>query len=241
MSFEKLMKVFSPDGRIYQMEYAFKAIQTFGQTSVAIRGNDSVVVITQKKVPDKLIVADSVTNIFPITDNLGAVLVGNMNDAKFVVMWLRQTAAQYKFKNGYFIPVPVLAQKLGHYLQKFSQYAYMRPFCVNITLVGYDEEFGPQVYRVDPSGQAVGFRAVATGSKEQEAMTQLEKHWRKKEGNWDTRETVEAAIQVLQTVISSDFKANEIEIGVSTAAHPQFRKLTEQEIEQFLNELADKQ
>ena len=72
-------------------------------------------------------------------------------------------------------------------------------------------------------------------------MTQLEKHWRKKEGNWDARETVEAAIQVLQTVISSDFKANEIEIGVSTAAHPQFRKLTEQEIEQALNALADKQ
>ncbi len=72
-------------------------------------------------------------------------------------------------------------------------------------------------------------------------MTQLEKHWKKKEGNWDTKETVEAAIQVLQTVVSSDFKANEIEIGISTSAHPQFRKLTEQEIEVFLNELADKQ
>jgi 20S proteasome subunit alpha 1 len=46
MSFEKLMKVFSPDGRIYQMEYAFKAIQTFGQTSISIRGVDSVVVCT---------------------------------------------------------------------------------------------------------------------------------------------------------------------------------------------------
>jgi 20S proteasome subunit alpha 1 len=78
MSFEKLMKVFSPDGRIYQMEYAFKAIQSFGQTSIAIRGVDSVVVCTQKKVPDKLIVADSVTNIFSINDNIGAVIIGNM-------------------------------------------------------------------------------------------------------------------------------------------------------------------
>jgi 20S proteasome subunit alpha 1 len=78
MSFEKLMKVFSPDGRIYQMEYAFKAIQTFGQTSIALRGNNSVVVCTQKKVPDRLIVADSITNIFNINDNIGAVIVGNM-------------------------------------------------------------------------------------------------------------------------------------------------------------------
>ena len=78
MSFEKLMKVFSPDGRIYQMEYAFKAIQTFGPPSIALRGNDSVVVCTQKKVPDRLIVADSITNIFNINDNIGAVIVGNM-------------------------------------------------------------------------------------------------------------------------------------------------------------------
>jgi 20S proteasome subunit alpha 1 len=241
MSFDKLMKVFAPDGRIYQMEYAFKAIQSFGQTSVAVRGTDAVVVCTQKKVPDRLIVADSITNIFHINDNIGAVIVGNMNDAKSLVTWLRHQAAQYKFKNGYFIPVPVLAQKLSHYLQKFSQQAYMRPLCVNTTIVGVDEEFGPQVYRIDPSGQSVGFRAVATGSKEQEAMTQLEKHWKKNEGNWDTKGTIETAIQVLQTVISSDFKANEIEIGISTAAHPQFRKLTEAEIEQFLNDLADKQ
>jgi 20S proteasome subunit alpha 1 len=50
-------------------------------------------VCTQKKVPDRLIVADSITNIFAINDNIGAVIVGNMQDAKFVVMWLRQTAA----------------------------------------------------------------------------------------------------------------------------------------------------
>ena len=235
------MKVFAPDGRIYQMEYAFKAIHSFGQTSVAIRGNDSVVVCTQRKVPDKLIVAESITNIFSINDNLGVVMVGNMNDAKFVVTWLRNTAAQFKFKNGYGIPVPVLAQKYGHYMQKFSQHFGIRPFCVNTTLVGHDDEFGPQVYRIDPSGQTTGFRAVATGSKEQEAMTQLEKQWKKKEGNWDTKETIETAIQVLQTVVSSDFKASEIEVGISTASHPQFRKLTEVEIEAYLNDLADKQ
>ena len=240
MSFEKLMKVFSPDGRIYQMEYAFKAISQFGQTSIAVRGKDSVVVCTQKKIPDKLIVPDSVSNIFNISDSRGVIIVGNMNDARFIVTWLRNTAAQFKFKNAYEIPVHVLAQKLGHYLQKFSQHAGIRPFCVNVTIVGMDEEFGAQVYRVDPSGQAVGFRSISTGSKEQEAMTQLEKHWKKNEGNWDKKETIETAIQVLQTVISADFKANEIEIGIASHDDVRFRKLTEQEIESYLNDLADK-
>ena len=113
-----------------------------------------------------MIVPESVSNIFSISDTRGAVIVGNMNDARFIVTWLRQNAAQFKFKNGYEIPVHVLGHKLGQYLQKYSQYAHMRPFCVNTTIVGVDEEFGPQVYRVDPSGQAVGFKAVSTGAKE---------------------------------------------------------------------------
>lgn len=95
---EKMMKVFSADGRIYQMEYAFKAIQQFGQTSIAIRGKDSVVVCCQKKVPDKLIVPESVTNIFNISDHCGVILIGNMNDARYLVTYMRSQAAEYKFK-----------------------------------------------------------------------------------------------------------------------------------------------
>lgn len=114
MSFEKLMKVFSPDGRIYQIEYAFKAISQFGQTSIALRGNDTVVVCTQRKVPDKLIVPESVTNIFNISDSRGVIVVGNLNDARYVVYFLRQVSAQFKFKNGYEMPVHVLAQRLGN-------------------------------------------------------------------------------------------------------------------------------
>lgn len=136
-------------------------------TSVAIRGSDAVVVCCQKKVADKMIVADSVTNIFNISSTCGCIIVGNMNDARYVVTWLRQQTANFKFKFCYEAPIHVIAQRLAQYMQKYSQYAAMRPFCVTVTLVGMDEEFGPQVYRVDPSGQAVGFKAVSCGSKEQ--------------------------------------------------------------------------
>ena len=63
----------------------------------------------------------------------------------------------------------------------------MRPFCVSITLVGCDEEHGPQCYRVDPSGQSIGFKAVSSGTKEQEAMSHLEKQFKKNDGQWDNR------------------------------------------------------
>ena len=72
-------------------------------------------------------------------------------------------------------------------------------------------------------------------------MTQLEKQFKKNNGEWDNRQTVETALTVLQAVTSSDFKANEVEIGYCNVENPRFRKLTEQEIENVLNDLADKQ
>ena len=85
-----------------------------------------------------------------------------------------------------------------------------------VTLVGCDEEHGPQVYKVDPFGQSIGYKAIATGSKEQEAVTQLEKHYKKVNGNWNAQEAVVTAIKTLQQVISTDFKANEIEVGFAS-------------------------
>lgn len=114
------MKMFAADGRIYQIEYAFKAAQGFGQTSIAIRGKDCVVVCTEKKVPDAMIVADSVSHVFNIADDIGACIVGNMNDARYVVSMLRMLASQFKFKFAYEIPVQVLASHLAAHMQKYS-------------------------------------------------------------------------------------------------------------------------
>lgn len=137
------MKMFAADGRIYQIEYAFKAAGSFGQTSIAIRGKDSVVVCTEKKVPDAMIHPDSVTHVFNIADDIGAVIIGNMNDARYVVSMLRMQASQFKFKFAYEIPVQVLASHLAAHFQKYTQYQGVRSMCVMVTLVGCDLEKGP--------------------------------------------------------------------------------------------------
>ena len=236
---EKLIKIFSPEGRIHQIEHAFKAVEVSGMTSIAVRGKDSVVVCSQRKVPDKLIVADSVTNIFRVSEGIGAVMVGNMNDARTVLAQLQNEASEFRFKFFYEIPTRVLAQRMGSILQKYSQYAYIRPLCVTVTLVGCDEEAGPQVFKVDPAGNAIGYKAIAAGAKEQEAITQLEKHFKKNGGDTDEKETIITAIKTLNSVISSDFKASDIEVGIATTQQPLFRKLEESRVEELLNEMND--
>lgn len=109
-------------------------------------------------------------------------------------------------------------------------------------MVGIDEEKGPQVYKVDPAGYVMGYKATSAGPKEQEAINLLEKQYKKKEKDekkWTSDETIQYAISALQTVISTDFKSHEIEVGVASTASKFFKKLTETEIDRHLNVIAD--
>lgn len=92
-----------------------------------MRGADSCVVLTQRKVPDKLHDPESVTNLYNITENIGLVMTGMVADARSSVTRLRNEAAEFKFNNGYEIPVGYLAKRAADLAQVYTQHANMRP------------------------------------------------------------------------------------------------------------------
>lgn len=237
--YDRHITIFSPDGRLYQIEYAFKAVTGCGLTSVCLRGKDTVCTVVQKKVPDKLMDSSYVTSLYKITDSIGACVIGLVPDSKALVMKVRMDAAEFKQENGYEIPVHFLAQKVAKYAQVYTQHAGIRPLGCHIQLMAVDDERGPQLYAVNPAGHYFGWKANAAGAKQQEASNALEKVIKKFGGNTDRKETIQQAIDVLQVVLSQDLKPTDIEVAIVTREN-KYVVLSDSEVEDQLNQIAEK-
>jgi len=165
---------FSPDGRVFQVEYAQKAVENSG-TAVGIRGKDGVVFGVEKLVMSKLYESGANKRIFHIDEHIGMAIAGLLADARQIADIARQEAANYKSQYGGKVPCKVLADRVSMYMHAYTLYSFVRPFGCSVMLSSYDPTDGPQMFMIEPSGVCHGYFGCTVGKAKQAAKTEIEK------------------------------------------------------------------
>jgi len=164
---------FSPDGRVFQVEYAGKAVEKSG-TALGIRCKDGVVLGVEKTIASKMLVRASNRRIHTVATNAGLALSGLAADARQIVNRARSECTQYRNFYGSNIPRKVLSSRVAGFVHVYTLYWYLRPFGCSVLLGTYDRD-GPELYMVEPSGVSYRYFATAVGKHMRSAKTELEK------------------------------------------------------------------
>lgn len=171
-AYDKASTMFSPDGRLYQVEYASKIVDQ-GTTGIGILYKEGVLLAADKSVPSKLIKPASIEKIFRVDENIGVLSAGLVGDARRLVRISRRQAQDNKMVYSEPIQVEVMAKEIAETKQSFTQYGGLRPFGVAFVIGGYDEK-GPTIFQTEPSGALAEYSAVAVGRNKDKAIKILE-------------------------------------------------------------------
>lgn len=176
MGYDRAITMFSPDGRLLQVEYAKKTVQ-LGNTAIGMVCKDGVLLVTDKRVVDKLVVPEAIEKIWEIDDHVIATASGILSDARVLVERAQEKSAGYKITFDSPIDVITVVKDLGNLAQYCTQSGGLRPFGVSMLISGIDTD-GKRLYQIDPTGVYNQWKATVIGEGEEEIQPILHKEYR---------------------------------------------------------------
>lgn len=187
--YDRAITVFSPDGRLYQVEYAIETVRR-GTVAVGVKCKDGIVFAVEEK-PRKLQISETAQKIFQIDDHVGVAAAGYIPDARSQVDNARFFSQSNKMIYDEEVEVETIAKHLADQCQQYTQYAGVRPYGVALILGGVVNNT-PQLYLTDPSGTYISYDAISIGSGSDSVTDFLEKTY-KEELTLDEASTLAAA------------------------------------------------
>src|SRR6056297_3403129 len=209
-AYDRGITIFSPDGRLYQVEYAREAVKR-GTASIGIRAEDGVVLAVDKRIRSPLLEGTSVEKLHKADDHIGIASAGHVADARQLIDFARRNSQTNRLRYGEPIGVETLTKEVTDHIQQYTQVGGARPFGVAL-IIGGVENGEPRLYETDPSGTPYEWKALAIGASRGEIEDYLEEHY---EDDMSLDDGVELALAALETV-SDDEGIEPDGVGLAT-------------------------
>ena len=205
---DRLTILFSPDGRIIQVEYARKAMAR-GSPSIGVRFSDGVVLVGRRKM-DVLVLPNK--KIFAVDDHLGATFSGYSADGRALINYARERAQVYRFIYNEGVDLRLLAQEVSSLMHTYTQFGGARPFGCGVIFGGVDTT-GPQLVYIDPGGATMEWLAGAIGMNKEKAEEYLKEVFKDSGRDIDFEGAMVAALTALFIASEEKFGGVEVEVG----------------------------
>lgn len=225
------LTTFNKSGKLLQIEYALKRVAQ-GKMALGIKATNGVVIACDKKVNSTLVDLDEYQKMQTITPSTGFVYSGMGPDFRVLVTQARKASQKYYLTYREVQPVAQVVRESALIMQEYTQSGGVRPFGVSCLVAGYDDD-GPQLFQVDPSGAAFGWKATAIGKNYENAKNFLERRYNEE---MELDDAVHTALLTLRESYDGEMTENNIEVGVVSDTDKTFRILTPAEVRDYLDE-----
>lgn len=227
--YDRAITVFSPDGRLFQVEYAREAVKR-GTTTVGLKFKDGVVLIVDKRITSHLIEPQSIEKIFKLDDHIGCATSGLVADARVLVDRARVDAQMNRITYDEPIEVESMVKKVCDFKQTYTQYGGVRPFGTALLIAGMDRN-GVHLFETDPSGALMAYKASSIGAGRNAVMEVFEEEFR---DNLDKDAAIALGLKALLKATEGKLNAAALEVGLVHSAEA-FRKLSTEEVKVFVD------
>jgi len=235
--YDRGVNTFSPEGRIFQVEYAIEAIK-LGSTVIGISTAEGVVLVVEKRITSPLMEPSTIEKIAEVDKHIGVACSGLTADSKTLIDRARLESQNHWFTYNEKMSVESVSQAVSNLAIKFGdsdddEGAMSRPFGVALLFAGCDED-GPQLYHMDPSGTYVQYDAKAIGSGSEGAQQTLVELYNK---TMTLKEATKTSLTILKQVMEEKLNSTNVEVAIVTPGE-NFHMFTKEEVEEAIKDVA---
>ncbi|XP_038061402.1 proteasome subunit alpha type-5-like [Patiria miniata] len=234
--YDRGVNTFSPEGRLFQVEYAIEAIK-LGSTALGIQTSEGCVLAVEKRITSPLMEISSIEKIVEVDNHIGCAMSGLIADSRTLIDRARVEAQSHWFTYNEKMSIEAVTQAVSNLAMQFGDDdadsgAMSRPFGVALLFAGIDEE-GPRLFHMDPSGTYIQYEAKAIGSGSEGAQSQLQETYHK---SMTLKEACKEALVILKQVMEEKLSSTNVEMATVTR-EKKFVMFTKEEIEAIVAEM----
>ncbi|MCE4627687.1 MAG: archaeal proteasome endopeptidase complex subunit alpha [Desulfurococcales archaeon] len=248
-AYDRATTIFSPEGDLYQVRYAFKAVEK-GWTSLGARGKDSVIIAAEKRLISVLLDIDDIEKIYRVDDHIGVAFAGMGSDGRILISQAQIIAVRHRLLYGELSSVDYIARSIADIKQAYTQHAGVRPFGVSLIFAGVNPDGRVRLLKTDPGGQYFSYYAVAIGMGENYAVEVFKEEYKRDMEFEDLMKLVLKALfkARIETAVSDEERDKEkllskfheyVELGYAKRDTMRFEKMGKDEIKEYIDKYYD--